>query len=161
MSQAVFVAVALGSNLGDRHAHLAWAARQLETVLDDARMSPIVETAPVDVPDAQPPYLNAVVTGLTAHPPERLLQILMGLEGQRGRLRTSHRGARTLDLDLILYGDRVIDSAALTVPHPRFRNRRFVLEPLASLAPDVRDPVTGQTVTELLDTCTRQAGGPG
>jgi 2-amino-4-hydroxy-6-hydroxymethyldihydropteridine diphosphokinase len=151
VSPSVLVAVALGSNLGDRHAHLSWAVRRLNGMLQDLRLSPILETDPVDVPDAQPPFLNAVVTGLTAQPPAELLQNLLELERQRGRTRTSVRAARTLDLDLILYGDLVIESGPLAVPHPRFRERLFVLEPLASLAPDLRDPVTGRTIRELMD----------
>ena len=149
MSSAVLVAVALGSNLGDRHGHLSWAVQQLGAILQDLRLSPILETEPVGVPDTQPTYLNAVVTGLTPLPPEDLLEALLALERQRGRTRTSVRAARTLDLDLILYGDRVIDHDGLVVPHPRFRERRFVLEPLAAIAPDARDPVTGMTIGEL------------
>jgi 2-amino-4-hydroxy-6-hydroxymethyldihydropteridine diphosphokinase len=75
----------------------------------------------------------------------------MTLEQERGRTRTSFRGARTLDLDLILYGDRIVDDASLTIPHPRFRDRRFVLEPLASIAPHWVDPITGQTMRQLLN----------
>jgi 2-amino-4-hydroxy-6-hydroxymethyldihydropteridine diphosphokinase len=144
------VAIALGSNLGDRRAHLAWAIEQLSLALTNLRVSPVVETEPVDVPDAQPRYLNAVVVGEFADPPDVLLSTLRRLETERGRQRPGVRAARTLDLDLILYGDRVIRTADLEVPHPRFRTRRFVLEPLATLAPDWRDPVTGRTVAELL-----------
>ena len=153
MTPAVLVAVALGSNLGDRHGHLTWAAQQLSAILEDVRFSPILETQPVGVPDAQPPYLNAALTGTTSRSPEQLLQTLLGLERERGRVRSTMRGARPLDLDLILYGDRVITSAELVVPHPRFRERRFVLEPLASIAPEALDPVTGRTVSELLSRC--------
>jgi 2-amino-4-hydroxy-6-hydroxymethyldihydropteridine diphosphokinase len=145
------VALALGSNLGDRRAHLAWAVDRLSALLQDSRSSPFIETAPVGVPDAQPPYLNAAVTGTTRLEPHDLLAALMALEQARGRTRTGVRSARTLDLDLILYGDLVIDDATLTVPHPRFRERRFVLEPLAAIAPDWVDPVTGLSVRALLD----------
>jgi 2-amino-4-hydroxy-6-hydroxymethyldihydropteridine diphosphokinase len=151
VSPAVFVAVALGSNLGDRHAHLSWAIDKLGGILQDLRPSPPHETDPVGVPDAQPPYLNAVVTGVTSRSPGDLLQALLDLERQRGRTRTAFRAARTLDLDLILYGDLVIDDEHLIVPHPRFRERLFVLEPLAALAPGARDPVTGHTIREILD----------
>lgn len=145
-------AVALGSNLGDRQAHLDWAIGRLSACLSNLRASAFLDTAPVDVPGPQPRYLNAVVVGDTADPPEVLLETLRGLELERGRQRPSFRAARTLDLDLILYGDQIIDTADLAVPHPRFRARRFVLEPLAALAPTLRDPVTGRTMEELLGT---------
>jgi 2-amino-4-hydroxy-6-hydroxymethyldihydropteridine diphosphokinase len=146
------VAIALGSNLGDRRGHLEWAVLHLSHVIADLTLSTVFETEPVDVPDVQPPYLNAVMVGNTMMPAPELLGHLQVLERKRGRTRTSFRGARTLDLDLILYGDEVISDQGLEVPHPRFRERRFVLEPLASLAPEMRDPVTGKTVAELLAT---------
>lgn len=145
----VRVAVALGSNLGDRAGHLAWAGDQLSRLLGDFRMSPPVETTPVGVPDAQPDYLNAVAIGRTALAPRALLDHLLDLEARRGRVRRGVRAARTLDLDLILYGTRVIDEPRLRVPHPRFRDRDFVLEPLAALAPRWRDPVSGATLAAL------------
>jgi len=144
------VAIALGSNLGDRRAHLEWAIERLRGSLSNLRISDIFETEPVDVPDVQPPYLNAVVVGESADSPEVLLATLRRLENDRGRTRRSFRAARTLDLDLILYGDAVIETPDLEVPHPRFRSRRFVVEPLASLAPDWRDPISGRTMEELL-----------
>ena len=150
-SMPIPVAIALGSNLGDRRGHLEWAVTHLTHVVADLRLSAVFETEPVDVPDIQPPYLNAVVTGTTTTPARELLTHLQILERRRGRTRTSFRGARTLDLDLILYGDEVVTDEGLEVPHPRFRERLFVLEPLAALAPDMRDPVTGKTVRELLD----------
>jgi 2-amino-4-hydroxy-6-hydroxymethyldihydropteridine diphosphokinase len=144
------VAIALGSNLGDRRAHLAWAIDRLRATLSNLRVSAFLDTEPVEVPDRQPRYLNAVVVGESAAPAEALLATLRRLEQERGRDRRSVRAARTLDLDLILYGDAVIDAPDLEVPHPRFRTRRFVLEPLVSLAPDWTDPVTGRTMAELL-----------
>jgi 2-amino-4-hydroxy-6-hydroxymethyldihydropteridine diphosphokinase len=147
----VTVAIALGSNLGHRLGHLEWAIDQLQAVLHDLHVSSIIETEPVGVPDVQPPYLNAVAVGQAALDPSATLAFLLDLERQRGRERPRARAARTLDLDLILYGDRVIEGPGLVVPHPRFRERRFVLEPLAAIAPDLRDPVSGQTMVELLE----------
>lgn len=143
------VAIALGSNLGDRRAHLAWAVDALAEHVRDLRVSPFESTAPVDVPDPQPDYLNAVVVGRTALPPDALIAWLLSLEAARGRVRTGPRSARTLDLDLILYGNEVRRTAALTLPHPRYRERDFVLGPLAALAPRWRDPERGETVARL------------
>jgi 2-amino-4-hydroxy-6-hydroxymethyldihydropteridine diphosphokinase len=145
------VAIALGSNLGDRRAHLEWALERLRTVMPDLCASTFHDTDPVGVPDAQPAYLNAVAVGHTALEPGALLDLLLALERERGRERRSYRAARTLDLDLILYADRVIHTPALDVPHPRFRERAFVLEPLCEIAPDWVDPETGRTVGEFLD----------
>lgn len=144
------VAIALGSNLGDRHAHLNFAVERLSGPIAHLRVSSVIETEPVDVPSPQPSYLNAVAVGETDLEPEAVLRLLLEIERERGRARPSLRAPRTLDLDLILFGDRHIDTAALTVPHPRFRERRFVLAPLAELAPEWRDPVSGATVSELL-----------
>lgn len=143
------VAIALGSNLGDRRAHLDFAAAELADLLSDLRVSSIVETDPVGVPDEQPRYLNAVVVGETDLEPADLLDALMAIEHARGRERLSPNAPRTLDLDIILYGDRIIRTPSLEIPHPRFRERAFVLGPLAELAPEWVDPVTGRTVEEL------------
>jgi 2-amino-4-hydroxy-6-hydroxymethyldihydropteridine diphosphokinase len=150
MRAATAVAIALGSNLGDRRAHLEWAFGRLREHLSDFRASSIIETDPVDVPGPQPPYLNAAVTGRTELEPEPLLDLLLSIERERGRERPTLRASRTLDLDLILCGDRIVQASGLDVPHPRFRDRRFVLQPLAEIAPEMRDPVTGLTVNELL-----------
>jgi len=144
------VAIALGSNLGDRRGHLEWAASELRRFLDNVTVSSIIETAAFDVPDEQPPYLNAVVVGETALPAPEVLAELGRLERERGRTRPSFRASRTLDLDLILHGDTVVSTERLVVPHPRFRDREFVLAPLAEIAPEMIDPLTGLTVGELL-----------
>ena len=150
-SQAFFrvTAVALGSNLGDRRAHLSFAVSALGELLADMRVSPFIETAPVDVPP-QPAYLNGAVVGRCALEPPALLAALMRIERARGRERPYPGAARTLDLDLVLMGGLALRSADLDVPHPRFRERRFVLEPLAAIAPGLADPVTGRTIRELL-----------
>ena len=153
---AARVAVALGSNLGDRQRHLTFAIERLSLLLTDLRVSEIRDTEPFGVPDVQPRYLNAVAVGRTELAPGELMRALTAIENACGRHRPSPRAARTLDLDLILFGDRVIDTADLVVPHPRFREREFVLGPLAELEPDWTDPVSGRTVSELLAGVTRR-----
>lgn len=127
------VAIALGSNLGDRRAHLAYAVDRLREILTNVRVSSIHETAPEGVDEPQPDYLNAVVSGDTTLSPLALLQRLLAIERERGRTRPSLRASRTLDLDLILYGDEVINTPDLIVPHPRYKDRKFVTEPLAEV----------------------------
>lgn len=155
----VRVAVALGSNLGDRAAHLSWAVGQLSQLLDGMRVSAFEETAPLDVPDLQPDYLNAVAVGHCRLDARALLDALLALERLRGRTRPGLRAARTLDLDLVLYGNAVIDDARLSVPHPRFRERPFVLGPLAALVPRWRDPTTGESMARLWRTRRPPGGG--
>jgi 2-amino-4-hydroxy-6-hydroxymethyldihydropteridine diphosphokinase len=104
----------------------------------------------VDVPGDQPRYLNGVVVGDTTLSPSALLGELLAIEREAGRTRPSPMAPRTLDLDLILYGSERIQEAGLTVPHPRFRERLFVLEPLAEVAPGLVDPGTGETISDLL-----------
>ena len=143
------MAIALGSNVGDRRATLHSAITLLQFIVDNLRSSSFLDT-PYVGDDVQPSVLNAAVVGATALEAHPLLEQLLGIEQTFGRTRPYGGAPRTLDLDLILYGDAVIDEPGLIVPHPRFRERRFVLEPLAEIAPDWRDPVTGKTVSELL-----------
>jgi 2-amino-4-hydroxy-6-hydroxymethyldihydropteridine diphosphokinase len=150
VSSLVVAAVALGSNLGDRRAHLDFAVSRLKTSFANLRVSRYHETEPVGAPGPQPLFLNAVVVGETTASAPEILAALMAIEHERGRERPFQNAARTLDLDLILYGGLVMQDKTLTVPHPRFRERRFVLEPLAEIAPELVDPVTGSTVGELL-----------
>jgi len=143
------VAIAIGSNLGDRDRYLRDAAAALRSFVDPLRLSSFHDTAPVGV-GPQPEFLNAAAAGETSLSARALLDLLLSTEQAFGRARPYPGAPRTLDLDLILYGDDVIDEPGLIVPHPRFRERRFVLEPLAEIAADWRDPVTGKTVEELL-----------
>jgi 2-amino-4-hydroxy-6-hydroxymethyldihydropteridine diphosphokinase len=146
----VVAAIALGSNLGDRHAHLDFAITKLAPILHDLNVSSYHETEPVGVSSPQPRFLNAAAVGAASMTPRALLHALLAIERARDRQRPYVNAPRTLDLDLILFGDAVIDEPDLQVPHPRFRERRFVLDALAEIAPSLRDPVTGQTVGELL-----------
>lgn len=142
------VAIALGSNLGDRHAHLDFAILRLKQVLDAVHVSTVIETDPVGVAE-QPKFLNAAVVGRFKNTPRALLDALLRIEHERGRERPFPGAARTLDLDVVLFGNQVVDEPDLSVPHPRFRERRFVLEPLAEIAPKLIDPITKRTVAEL------------
>lgn len=144
------VAIALGSNLGDREAHLAYAVARLRDLLGDVRVSSWHRTAPMGVAP-QPDFLNGALVGTTDLPPRALLEALLAIERDRGRRRDAPGAPRTLDLDLLLYNEDVIDEPGLQVPHPRFRERPFVLEPLAEIAGAWRDPVTGRTIAELRD----------
>jgi len=143
------VAVALGSNLGDSPRILTAALRLLE---EAAGIRPLARsrwyrTAPVGPP--QPDYLNGCVLLEASLPPEALLELLQATEQRHGRLRRQRWGPRTLDLDLIFYGALRLESARLRLPHPRFRERAFVLLPLAEIAPEWIDPVTGRSVADL------------
>jgi 2-amino-4-hydroxy-6-hydroxymethyldihydropteridine diphosphokinase len=149
LNNTPLVAIALGSNLGDRDAHLDFAISRLSSLLTGLRLSSRYDTAPVDVPGEQPRYLNAAAAGWTTMPPLELLRALQQIEVDRGRDRPYRNAPRTLDVDLILYGDLVLSDERLVVPHPRFRERAFVLEPLAEIVPELVDPISGLTVGEL------------
>jgi 2-amino-4-hydroxy-6-hydroxymethyldihydropteridine diphosphokinase len=145
------VYVGVGSNLGDRWANLALAARALRAAprLSVVRASRVFETDPLGPP--QPRYLNAVLEVEAVGPARPLLALLQEIERTAGRRRDGPRwSARTLDLDLLLFGDEVIRAPDLVVPHPGLVDRRFVLAPLAELCPDRVVPGTGQTVAQLL-----------
>jgi 2-amino-4-hydroxy-6-hydroxymethyldihydropteridine diphosphokinase len=144
------VAISIGSNLGDRRAHLEYAIDALRLDLTDVSVSPFLETTPVGVGPEHGPYLNAVMVGDTQLSARTLLERLLDIEEERGRVRPYPQAPRTLDLDLVLYGNETLEEDGLSVPHPRFRERTFVLGPLAEIAPEMVDPVTGQTMTELL-----------
>jgi len=143
----------LGSNLGDRRARIdaALAALRADPAVRSVVASDPVETDPVGGPPGQGRFLNAAARIETDLAPHDLLAVLKRIERDLGRAEGGPRwGPRTIDLDLLLYDDLRLETADLVVPHPRFRERRFVLEPLAEVAPDAVDPVTGLTVRALL-----------
>lgn len=147
--------IALGSNLGDRSAVLDGAIAALRETpgIVVRSVSAYHETVPVGGPPGQGLYFNAAALLETTLPPRELLRRLQAIEHQFGRVRVVRWEERTLDLDLILFGGLVIDEPGLSVPHPRFAGRRFVLAPLAEIAPEAVDPVSGKTVAELLAAC--------
>ena len=161
-------AIALGSNLGDRDAHLQYGVACLRDLLSDLVVSEFVDTPPFGVsgPD-QPRFLNAAAVGWSADAPASLLSQLHRIEQARRRDRLYAGAPRTLDLDLVLAGELVVSTPALVVPHPRFRERAFVLGPLTSIEPDLVDPVTMLTVRQLFarlgsqsDSRVLESGGP-
>ena len=148
----------LGSNLGDRKAYLRKALEKLEAAgIHVVRRSSVYETEPQDVPD-QPWFLNMVVEAATALLPLPLLDRVQQIERALGRRRVTPKGPRTVDIDILLYGKSVIHSARLTVPHPRLTDRRFVLEPLAEIAPALVHPATGRTMRDLVVQVAGQQG---
>jgi 2-amino-4-hydroxy-6-hydroxymethyldihydropteridine diphosphokinase len=144
------VAIALGSNVGDRRTILNAAVEALRPFVRNLRASSFYDTPYVGT-EVQPSVLNGAVIGTTSLDAHALLERLLAVEQEFGRTRPYGGAPRTLDLDLILYADAVIDEPGLIVPHPRFRERRFVLEPLAEIAGAWRDPVSGRTVRDLFE----------
>ena len=142
--------IALGSNLGDRAENLRLAREQMQSPnLRLTRASSLYETEPRSLLD-QPWFLNQVIEAQTTLFPRQLLARLLKIELEMGRKRTIPNGPRVLDLDIVLFGDSVINAAGLEVPHPRMAERRFVLEPLAELVPELRHPRTRLSVREML-----------
>jgi 2-amino-4-hydroxy-6-hydroxymethyldihydropteridine diphosphokinase len=149
--------LSLGTNLGDRERNLESAIGKLAAPdLRIRRVSSVYETAPVDTDDPRW-FLNLVVEAETDLFPMQLLWRAGKIEHSLGRVRTVVNGPRTIDIDILLYGGAVIRSSSLEVPHPRMTQRRFVLAPLAELAPGLRHPVTRKTIQELLDAAPEQS----
>ena len=146
------IAIALGSNVGDREQYLKAAVASLAPVVSNLHLSRFFDTDPVDMAGKQRRVINAAATGETDLSALALLECMLDVELQLGRTRPHPGAARTVDLDLILFGNQVIaEPPTLIVPHPRFRERRFVLEPLVDVASDWTDPVTGLTIAQLLE----------
>ncbi len=154
----VIVAIGLGSNLGDRRKLLREAVRGLDVVGEQVGVSSLYETEPVGFRE-QPRFLNAVVLLETNSDPLSLMQVLAALERRAGRERPFPNAPRTLDLDLLLYGEDVIETPQLVVPHPRMHERAFVLVPLAEVAPHFVHPGSGKTIRELLDRLEDRSSG--
>ena len=141
--------ISAGSNIGDREANLDFGARYLGKRGKILRVSSVIETEPVGYKD-QPWFLNQVFELETILTPHELLAWCNKIEHDGGRVRTFPNAPRTLDIDILLYGDRIICDPGLIIPHPRMSERRFVLEPLAEIAPDLLHPVEKKTISELL-----------
>jgi 2-amino-4-hydroxy-6-hydroxymethyldihydropteridine diphosphokinase len=151
--------IALGSNLGDREQTLRSAVAALRQLGSVDAVSSFYETAPIGITE-QPDFLNAVIALRTTLPPQELLTALLHIEQRHGRDRGASlpKGPRTLDLDLLTYGDTLIETPMLTLPHPSLAERRFVLEPLAEIAPQWRHPVSGKSAVILLSELSQRDG---
>ena len=143
-------AIALGSNLGDSRAILEEAISILAATPGITLLAKSSWYQTLAVGPPQPDYINGCALVQVTFSPQVLLETLLAIEAQKGRIRTERWGARSLDLDLLLYDDLILDTPTLTIPHPRMRERAFVLVPLAEIAPNWIDPVTGKAIAELV-----------
>jgi 2-amino-4-hydroxy-6-hydroxymethyldihydropteridine diphosphokinase len=143
------VYLSLGSNLGNRAANLEAAIQQLSALGTVIARSSLYETEPVEV-ERQPWFVNCVVAIETELMPKQLLSRVLAIEQKMGRRRTQPKGPRIIDIDILLFANSVVDTPSLTIPHPAMHQRRFVLEPLAEIAPDLRHPVLKKSARELL-----------
>jgi len=144
------VYLSLGSNLGDRSENLHQAIDKLGELGKVAAVSSFYDTEPVEL-TSQPWFLNCAAKLDTEKMPRQLMAAILGIEQEMGRQRKQKKGPRTIDIDILLFGSSIIDIPSITVPHPKLHQRRFVLEPLAEIAPEVRHPILKRTVREMRD----------
>jgi 2-amino-4-hydroxy-6-hydroxymethyldihydropteridine diphosphokinase len=142
--------LSLGSNLGDRELNLRTAIEKLSAIGNPIAISSFYDTEPVEVA-SQPWFLNCAVKLDTEKMPRQLISAILALEQEMGRQRKQQKGPRTIDIDILLFGSSVIEIPSLTIPHPKLHQRRFVLDPLAEIAPEARHPVFKRTIRELRD----------
>jgi 2-amino-4-hydroxy-6-hydroxymethyldihydropteridine diphosphokinase len=148
------VYLSLGSNVGDRASNLNTAIDRLRALGEVVAVSSFYETEPVEF-TAQPWFLNCAVALNTDKTPMQLLAGILGIEQELGRRRAQNKGPRIIDIDIVLFGNLIVDDPGLRIPHGAMHERRFVLEPLAEIAPDTRHPVLKQTIQELRDALPR------
>ncbi len=142
--------LALGSNVGDSREHIEQAIRLLGNQVNNIQRAPVYRAKAVGYTE-QADFLNTAISGQTELNPEKLLEFIQTVEEEIGRIERFRWGPREIDIDIIFYDDLQQQGEALTLPHPEFRSRDFVLQPLKDLNPDLEDPVSGQTVSQLLE----------
>jgi len=152
------VYLSLGSNLGNREKYLREAISRLQELGIIKQVSAFYETQPVEVRTEQPWFLNCALAIETELMPLEFLSRMLGVERSMGRVRTEPKGPRTIDIDILFFGNDVLDTSELTVPHPALQQRRFVLEPMTEIAPALVHPVLKRTVRELLDSLPADSG---
>jgi 2-amino-4-hydroxy-6-hydroxymethyldihydropteridine diphosphokinase len=150
--------LSLGSNLGDREGNLREAIARLGELGSVSRVSALYETEPVEVAGQQPWFLNCAAAVETELTPLEFLKRMLAIEQAMGRKRTQPKGPRTIDMDIIFFGDELLDTKKLSVPHPAMQHRRFVLAPLAEIAPETMHPVLHRTARELLNSLPADSG---
>jgi len=145
------VYLSLGSNVGDRAAQLRDAITRVRAIGRVSAESSLYETEPVEFTE-QPWFLNCAVALETSKTPQQLMTAILKIEEEMGRKRAQKKGPRAIDIDILLFGDTIVDSEELTIPHPAMHQRRFVLEPLSEIAPQLRHPIFERTISQLLAT---------